>query len=59
MVTYCHSIILFAKSSFAIKKKCKNEEVVVINIYKEIRNEIDIMNGQVKQEEREKALAEE
>lgn len=31
----------------------------VVNIYEEIRNEIDIMNGQVKQEEREKALAEE
>lgn len=52
-------IILFAKSSFAIKKKCKNEEMEVVNIYEEIRNEIDIMNGQVKQEEREKALAEE
>ena len=58
-LTFLLFIILFAKSSFAIKKKCKNEEVVVINIYKEIRNEIDIMNGQVKQEEREKALAEE
>lgn len=58
-LTFLLFIILFAKSSFAIKKKCKNEEMEVVNIYEEIRNEIDIMNGQVKQEEREKALAEE
>ena len=58
-MTFLLFIILFAKSSFAIKKKCKNEEMEVVNIYEEIRNEIDIMNGQVKQEEREKALAEE
>ena len=57
-VTFLLFIILFAKSSFAIKRKCKHEEVEVINMYKDLKSEIEAMNGQVKQEEREKALVE-
>lgn len=57
-VTFLLFIILFAKSSFAIKIKCKHEEVEVINMYKDLKSEIEAMNGQVKQEEREKALVE-
>lgn len=57
-VTFLLFIILFAKSSFAIKSKCEHEEVEVINMYKDLKSEIEAMNGQVKQEEREKALVE-
>ena len=57
-MTFLLFIILFAKSSFAIKRKCKLEEVEVINMYKDLKSEIEAMNGQVKQEEREKALVE-
>lgn len=58
-ITFLIYMILFAIKAQSVKSECKQKEQNVKLLFDEVQSEIDAMNGQVKQEEREKALTEE
>lgn len=58
-ITFLIYMLLFSIKAHTVKRECKQKEQDVKSLFDEIQSEISAMNGQVKQEEREKAFPEE